>query len=1371
MYSIRNKSNSLVTLDDGTKIAPRSEVVVMTLTPDSQLLKGRGVIEITDLGGINGYSYKVTNTRGAPFQWEKGVITNHADIYVNELTPGLTEAAGRGWLTITPIGNSGGGGGGPEVDPTVTATMTNTLGAATGFTGKGANVQVVTVGTLGTVFDVNASEASKLSVKTMVGATAGSAGVRGLVPNSLAGDENKYLKADGTWAVVPPGVNPATAVSPKSDAVAGAVGTSALYAREDHKHPAQTPSADANNSLVVGTDGLHFFDQRLNAATLVSPAADDAVGAVGTATKFAREDHKHAAQDVSADANNALVVGTDGLHFFNGWPRHFLTNTIAAPAVAGRPSVAEVAAVVTVAERNKIVYYTGTDTSTDAPTYVFHVDKDLAVTQLDSPTYGMVGSTSVAAGVSGSVPTPAAGSQNQFLRGDATFGSALPLWATTTKYTVGDVVRVNDVLFRATATHTAGATFEGDLFNWKFVSGANIILASGATHTVVSTDEVIVAETPALDVSLPYATSANAQPLTIVGAWSPSCALTLTNQMTDTVTGSPNITVPLGATVTAYPFNSGGFGYWVVAFPRGEMGAATHLVASKPGIVPQSTIGAQNQFLKGNATFGSSVPSWATATRYTSNDVVYDPATNKIYACVATHLAGATFGGDRANWKELSPAVVAGHNQASAYVQGETVIYHGYDVIANDAITAGTAFAWGTTGATWSPILNSGATWQGVFVNTSGYAVNDVVFDPVAATLLRVTSVVSIGETPQTHASKFEPWGSYETPIYSGATATAAGQEGLVPPAAAGSQNKFLQGSGVYSSVFPAWASGASYTAEDFVYYNDKIYKANTTHASGVSFDLDLANWNLIHRESIIQSGSPIVATHDTDLVLVMDATTTIDLPAIEISVVRPITIVNALIATEADITLTSSEGIRGGPVITLGAQRSMVAYPMDVGGAYEWLIVVGATKMIGATDTVDGVEGSVPQPLMADVGKFLSADATWMSVYANAALYNSGVAYKVGDLVRDANNTTWLVTADHTSVSVDVDATNARTIDGSVHQAIVPEGTALFTMDPGLTGVIADATTTPQIITLPPATNRRLVFIKRSITNTANVTIGGAGTDTIDGYTAVTLSVAGEAVTLVSDGVSDWKVITRPSALVPVADLHYLALSGDASSNITTGNGVVNSYQISALSVRDNTGNMLNAAGNNVIVQQSGKYRLFFTGFESTDAHNGVIVKNGSTLISNSQYAGADVKFPTVIDTIVDLASGDILSYRDEYGFLTNHRGLRIVVQQLPDKSVVLPDVVQATVTDQASSGYFDIGNMRIQWGELASSTTNTVSLPAAFANTTYSVIAQNMTNTAAAIHVSSRTTTTFIVTSFQTTNAAPVAVPKTWMAVGIKP
>lgn len=55
-------------------------------------------------------------------------------------------------------------------------------------------------------------------------------------------------------------------------------------------------------------------------------AANDATGAGGVATTAARSDHKHIAQGVSADANNILTVGSDGLHHLPLDPTGFVGN-------------------------------------------------------------------------------------------------------------------------------------------------------------------------------------------------------------------------------------------------------------------------------------------------------------------------------------------------------------------------------------------------------------------------------------------------------------------------------------------------------------------------------------------------------------------------------------------------------------------------------------------------------------------------------------------------------------------------------------------------------------------------------------------------------------------------------------------------------------------------------------------------------------------------------------------------------------------------------------------------------------------------------------------------------------------------------------
>ena len=64
----------------------------------------------------------------------------------------------------------------------------------------------------------------------------------------------------------------ATAISPASTNGSGVVGTSVKYAREDHKHPAQAPSADSGNLISASpTDTLHV----LQASTVRALATEE----------------------------------------------------------------------------------------------------------------------------------------------------------------------------------------------------------------------------------------------------------------------------------------------------------------------------------------------------------------------------------------------------------------------------------------------------------------------------------------------------------------------------------------------------------------------------------------------------------------------------------------------------------------------------------------------------------------------------------------------------------------------------------------------------------------------------------------------------------------------------------------------------------------------------------------------------------------------------------------------------------------------------------------------------------------------------------------------------------------------------------------
>jgi len=308
--------------------------------------------------------------------------------------------------------------------------------------------------------------------------------LRSIVTDNL---DKTYTHNDGNGTLVTIDAQAdSIAISPAAIDATGAVGTSTLKARQDHRHPEAAPSADPANSLIVGSDGLHWSPDRIvsfagvltgtaptgaqwgmntltgdmfyvngsgawtpivlagpdlnytvsdqpagtmgaapvappatpdtgdvhmenysdgmrwfswagsswtiissfsggaNGATVISPAAINAVGTVGTSGLFARQDHRHPGQAVSTDFGNLLSLGTDALPLYSGHAHVFLMDSMVAPAVTGNPTVAEVAAIPMT--KNNFITYNGTNSPANTPTHVFFMDILGAVTLIKGPT-------------------------------------------------------------------------------------------------------------------------------------------------------------------------------------------------------------------------------------------------------------------------------------------------------------------------------------------------------------------------------------------------------------------------------------------------------------------------------------------------------------------------------------------------------------------------------------------------------------------------------------------------------------------------------------------------------------------------------------------------------------------------------------------------------------------------------------------------------------------------------------------------------------------------------------------------------------------------------------------------------------------------
>ncbi len=105
--------------------------------------------------------------------------------------------------------------------------------------------------------------------------------------------------------------------------------------------------------------------------------------------------------------------------------------------------------------------------------------------------------------------------------------------------------------------------------------------------------------------------------------------------------------------------------------------------------------------------------------------------------------------------------------------------------------------------------------------------------------------------------------------------------------------------------------------------------------------------------------------------------------------------------------------------------------------------------------------------------------------------------------------------------------------------------------------------------------------------------------------------------------------------------------------------------------------------------------------------------------------------------------------------------------------------DVVNTPVNDQASSGYMDIGDMRIQWGVVPAGVAGqkTVTLPTAFANNTYSITLTteyNGTNQVTA-HCQSKAMGSFVGYSVENDSSSgtgsAIVEGFSWQAIGLKP
>ena len=275
------------------------------------------------------------------------------------------------------------------------------------------------------------------------GASSDAAGGAGLVPAPAQGDQDKFLKADGTWAVVKAGSDVAVAteetagiVKASSEIAVAGDGAMSITAVSQDKVTGLTDALGGKAASVHThaisdvTDLQTTLDNKLEASDL-AVATDSTPGLVKAST------------EVTVAVDGALGIGTIEQTKVNG-----LTAALGAKADTEHThTVSDITdlnlSAASVAEAAKA---TTDKNSKDITTYVADVKKsednkkivitkgDSSSTEIDLPeaaTYSaFTGASAEGAGSDGLVPGPAIGDQDKFLKADGTW--AVPVDTNTT---------------------------------------------------------------------------------------------------------------------------------------------------------------------------------------------------------------------------------------------------------------------------------------------------------------------------------------------------------------------------------------------------------------------------------------------------------------------------------------------------------------------------------------------------------------------------------------------------------------------------------------------------------------------------------------------------------------------------------------------------------------------------------------------------------------------------------------------------------------------------------------------------------------------------------------------------------------------------
>lgn len=216
------------------------------------------------------------------------------------------------------------------------------------------------------------------------GATATTAGAKGLVPAPAAGKQDSYLKGDGTWTV------PTRVMTGASASAAGQSG--------------YVPAPSAGNQLkFLRADGS--WEMPAGAKMIVADL-DAIVNASGA------YNHTTTVTGVTGDMKPVMLEGSD-LSIFKG------AVTITTSTNAVNVTCSNVSGSSTV--KVSLMLYGDAAAGSSAVT---SAEFDILATRIENTKTPFTGATSSAAGTIGMVPAPSAGDEDKVLKADGTWGTA-----------------------------------------------------------------------------------------------------------------------------------------------------------------------------------------------------------------------------------------------------------------------------------------------------------------------------------------------------------------------------------------------------------------------------------------------------------------------------------------------------------------------------------------------------------------------------------------------------------------------------------------------------------------------------------------------------------------------------------------------------------------------------------------------------------------------------------------------------------------------------------------------------------------------------------------------------------------------------------